>query len=95
MRVAALYDIHGNAPALEAVLADVSGSGADMIVVGGDVVEGPLPVETLALLDAVAAPLVWVRGNCDRDPSEWVRQRVAEGTRCVAGGVTHDGHDRR
>ena len=76
MKVAALYDIHGNVPALEAVLADVSGSGADMIVVGGDVVEGPLPAETLTVLDAVAAPLVWVRGNCDRDPSEWVRQRV-------------------
>jgi putative phosphoesterase len=78
VRVAALYDIHGNARALEAVLADVSGSGADVIVVGGDVVEGPLPAETLTLLDAVAAPLVWVRGNCDRDPSEWVRQRVAK-----------------
>jgi putative phosphoesterase len=76
VKVAALYDIHGNVPALEAVLADVSGSGADMIVVGGDVVEGPLPTETLTVLDAVAAPLVWVRGNCDRDPSEWVRQRV-------------------
>jgi putative phosphoesterase len=78
VRVAALYDIHGNAPALEAVLADVSASGADIIVVGGDVVEGPLPAETLALLDAVSAPLVWVRGNCDRDPSEWVRERIAK-----------------
>ena len=61
VRVAALYDIHGNLPALEAVLADVSGSGADTIVVGGDVVEGPLPAETLKLLDAVSVPLVWVR----------------------------------
>ncbi len=78
VRVAALYDIHGNLPALEAVLADVSGSGADIIVLGGDVVEGPLPAETLTVLDAVAAPLVWVRGNCDRDPSEWVRRRVAK-----------------
>ncbi len=78
MRVAALYDIHGNARALEAVLADVPGSGADLIVVGGDVAEGPLPVETLELLDAVEVPRVWVRGNCDRDPSEWVRQRVGE-----------------
>ena len=68
MRVAALYDIHGNAPALEAVLADVSGSGAELIVVGGDVVEGPLPMETLELLDAVVVPLVWVRHhqNIDR-----------------------------
>jgi putative phosphoesterase len=79
VRVAALYDIHGNAPALEAVLADVSGSGADIIVVGGDVVEGPLPAQTFTVLDAVAAPLVWVRGNCDRDPSEWVRERVPKG----------------
>ena len=78
MRVAALYDIHGNAPALEAVLADVPASGADIVVVGGDVVEGPLPVQTLAALDAVSVPLLWVRGNCDRDPSEWIRARVAE-----------------
>ncbi len=78
MRVAALYDIHGNAPALESVLADVPGSGADLIVVGGDVVEGPQPAETLELLEAIARPLVWVRGNCDRDPSEWVRERVGE-----------------
>ena len=78
MRVAALYDIHGNVPALESVLADVPASGADLIVVGGDVVEGPQPAETLELLDAIALPLVWVRGNCDRDPSAWVRERIAE-----------------
>ena len=67
----------------------------DLIVVGGDVVEGPLPVETLELLDAVEVALVWVRGNCDRDPSEWVRERVGEGTGCLARRVTHDRHDRR
>jgi len=78
VRIAALYDIHGNARALEAVLADVPGSGADLIVVGGDVVEGPQPAETLELLDAVELPRVWVRGNCDRDPSEWVRERVGQ-----------------
>jgi predicted phosphodiesterase len=78
VRVAALYDIHGNAPALRAVLADVPGSGAELVVVGGDVVEGPLPMETLELLDAAVVPLVWVRGNCDREPSEWVRERVGE-----------------
>jgi putative phosphoesterase len=78
VRVAALYDIHGNVPALESVLAELPGSDADLIVVGGDVVEGPQPVETLELLDAIAQPLVWVRGNCDRDPSDWVRERVGE-----------------
>ena len=39
-RVAALYDVHGNLPALEAVLAEVD---ADTILVGGDVALGPMP----------------------------------------------------
>jgi Icc-related predicted phosphoesterase len=41
MRVAALYDIHGNLPALEAVLQDIRQANVDQIVVGGDVVPGP------------------------------------------------------
>ena len=43
MRVAALYDVHGNLPALEAVLADPRCKAADAIVCGGDLVAGPLP----------------------------------------------------
>ena len=50
MRVAALYEIHGNLPALEAVLEDVARARADQIVIGGDVVPGPMPRETLARL---------------------------------------------
>ena len=50
MRVAALYDIHGNLPALEAVLEDIACVGADRVVVGGDVVPGPMPRETLVRL---------------------------------------------
>ena len=42
VRVAALYDVHGNLPALEAVLADVEARGVDEIVVGGDVLWGPV-----------------------------------------------------
>ena len=76
MRVAALYDIHGNAPALEAALAGVGAAGVDAVVVGGDVVEGPQPAETLRLLGAIELPILWVRGNCDREPSEWVTQRL-------------------
>jgi putative phosphoesterase len=76
VRVAALYDIHGNAPALRASLVDAIDLGVDAIVVGGDVVEGPQPVKTLQLLDAVEIPLLWVRGNCDRAPSEWVTERL-------------------
>ncbi len=46
MRVAALYDVHGNLPALEAVLAEVPDDAA--IVSGGDVFSGPMPAETSA-----------------------------------------------
>ena len=44
MRVAALYDIHGNLPALEAVLADVERAAPDLVVTGGDVASGPIPM---------------------------------------------------
>ena len=66
MRVAALYDIHGNLPALEAVLDEVRAAGVDAIVVGGDVVPGPLPRETLACLSGLDLPVHYLRGNGDR-----------------------------
>jgi len=66
MRVAALYDIHGNVPAFDAVLADVERAGVDRIVIGGDVVPGPLPVETLERVRALGDRAVLVRGNGDR-----------------------------
>jgi len=62
VRVAALYDVHANLPALEAVLAEVD---ADTILVGGDVALGPMPNETLALLRGRGA--IFIRGNCDRE----------------------------
>jgi putative phosphoesterase len=66
MRVAALYDVHGNLPALEAALADVERSGADTILVGGDVASGPFPAETLSLLLSLGDRVRYVRGNADR-----------------------------
>ena len=63
MRVAALYDIHGNLPALEAVLEDVRGANVDQIVVGGDVVPGPMPRETLARLLDLDLPTHFIHGN--------------------------------
>jgi putative phosphoesterase len=63
MRVAALYDIHGNLPALEAVLHDVCRAEVDQVVVGGDVVLGPMPRETLARLLDLDVPVQFIRGN--------------------------------
>ena len=63
MRIAALYDIHGNLPALEAVLRDVRALHVDHVVIGGDVVPGPMPRETLGLLFALDIPATFITGN--------------------------------
>jgi predicted phosphodiesterase len=63
MRVAALYDIHGNLPALDAVLDEVRHIGVDRIVVGGDVLPGPMPRETMARLLALEIPTQFIYGN--------------------------------
>jgi putative phosphoesterase len=65
MRVAVLADIHGNLPALEAVLADVALTDADLLMICGDVASGPLPIETLDVLRALHRAR-FVRGNADR-----------------------------
>jgi predicted phosphodiesterase len=65
-RVAVLSDIHGNLPALEAVLADVEQTGVDLIILNGDLADGPFPVETLELLAGLGERARWVRGNGDR-----------------------------
>jgi putative phosphoesterase len=67
MRVAALYDIHGNLPALEAVLRDVRRAKVDHVVVGGDVFPGPMAPETLDCLRALDIPVQFIRGNGDRE----------------------------
>ncbi len=86
MRVAALYDVHGNRNALDAVLAEVPDDAA--IVVGGDVAVGPWPQETVDRLRALGDRAKWIRGNADRelnanevglappDVIEWVRARL-------------------
>jgi predicted phosphodiesterase len=86
MRVAALYDIHANAGALRAVLAEVALEHVDLIVVGGDVVPGPLPAEALALLRALGDRAVFVRGNGDR----WVVDAFDRGA-TPAPGEEHPG----
>ncbi len=65
MRVALLSDIHGNLPALEAVLADVERENVDAIVVPGDTISGPWAPEVFDRL--VGLDAAFVRGNADRE----------------------------
>jgi putative phosphoesterase len=85
--VAALYDVHGNLPALEAALAEVPQDAE--ILVGGDVAAGPYPSETLERLRSLGDRVHWIRGNADRELTpgeeglapgeviEWVRSRLS------------------
>jgi len=81
VRVAALYDVHGNMPALEAVLSEVDEERVDAIVSGGDVLWGPSQAECMALLRD--AGVLFLSGNCERDVLEgrsdsarWCRDRL-------------------
>jgi predicted phosphodiesterase len=66
VRIAALYDIHGNLPALDAVLQELQQHDVDLIVVGGDVLPGPMPQETMARLLDLDVPTRFIHGNGDR-----------------------------
>jgi nicotinate (nicotinamide) nucleotide adenylyltransferase len=83
VRVAALYDVHGNAPALEAVLADLGD--VDAVVFGGDLIWGAWPRECVELARSLGERAHFVRGNMDRSVFEcdmpsmhWVRERLTE-----------------
>lgn len=67
MRLAALFDIHGNLPALEAVLAEVRAIGVDHVVIGGDVLPGPMPRECLDVVLDLEIPTDFIIGNGDRE----------------------------
>ena len=70
-RVAALYDVHGNLPALEAVLAEAAE--VDLLVVGGDVVAGAFVAEVVERLRAEGDRARWLRGNAERELREGER----------------------
>jgi putative phosphoesterase len=64
--LACLYDVHGNLPALDAVLADAREQGAERFVLGGDyALFGGWPAETVTRLRGLERA-VWIRGNVDR-----------------------------
>jgi putative phosphoesterase len=66
-RVAVLADIHGNLPALSAVLAEPDVVAADAVVLLGDIALGPMPAQTLEVLAGLGERAVWVHGNCERE----------------------------
>jgi predicted phosphodiesterase len=65
VRVAAISDIHGNLPALEAVLREVDAAAPDIVLVCGDVASGPMPAEAIDVLRRLEHAR-FVRGNADR-----------------------------
>ena len=67
MPVAAIYDIHANLPALEAVVREIRRASVDQIVVGGDVFPGPMPLETIEYLLKLDMPVRFIQGNGDRE----------------------------
>jgi putative phosphoesterase len=67
MKIAALYDIHGNLPALNAVLEELKEVQPDLIIVGGDIVPGPMPAQTVERLLQLGDQARFIRGNGDRE----------------------------
>lgn len=94
MRVAVVSDVHGNLPALEAVLAEIEREGVDLVVSGGDVGMGPMPAECVDALLALDRVL-WVRGNADREAvperyeelARWVAERLGPERRQLLAGA--------
>ena len=80
MRVAALADVHGNAPALAAVLMEVERDAPDLVVFCGDLTWGSLPGETIELVRTLEIPVRFVRGNAERALLELQAGEVAEPT---------------
>jgi putative phosphoesterase len=102
MKIAALYDIHGNLPALNAVLEELDSVQPDLIVLGGDIVFGPMPRQTLERLGQLGDRVRAVRGNGDREivmvydgqplhPD--MSEKVREEARWVAGQLTRAQRD--
>jgi diadenosine tetraphosphatase ApaH/serine/threonine PP2A family protein phosphatase len=85
--LALLYDVHGNLPALDAVIADAQAAGADRWVLGGDyALFGGWPVETVARLGELE-PATWIRGNGERwtaDPDAAPENPVVPGAIAAA-----------
>jgi predicted phosphodiesterase len=89
-----LYDMHGNLPALDAVLTDARERGADRFLLGGDYAAfGAWPLETVVRLqEELGGPGTWIRGNWERwqadpaaVPDDTVLQAAADDVRTALG----------
>jgi putative phosphoesterase len=105
VRVAALYDIHGNLPALEAVLAEIEEIRPDVVLVGGDMALGPFPRETIERLGSLGEQVRFIRGNADRvlvepagdsagpspwpERQAWTRTQLTDEQRKLLAGLSH------
>ncbi|WKA56616.1 metallophosphoesterase family protein [Planococcus shixiaomingii] len=69
-RVAAIYDIHGNLAALDAVLADIEKCRIDAIIVGGDLAWGPQPAMVMSRLMSLKGNVHFIKGNADGEVAE-------------------------
>jgi diadenosine tetraphosphatase ApaH/serine/threonine PP2A family protein phosphatase len=91
--LALLYDVHGNLPALEAVLEDAAAAGAERFLLGGDyALFGAWPAETVARLEALRGA-TWIRGNGERwtaDPGEAPLEPIREAARACAQALGED-----
>jgi putative phosphoesterase len=67
MKIATLYDIHGNLLALQATLAEIEPVHPDLLLVGGDIVSGPMPRAVLERLLEFGERVRFIRGNADRE----------------------------
>ncbi len=94
MKIAAIYDIHGNLPALDAVLQEIDQAHPDLVLVGGDVAGGPMPRATIERLMSLGERAQFIRGNDDRylvdcfdgiPPDPQAPAEVQEITRWAAG----------
>jgi diadenosine tetraphosphatase ApaH/serine/threonine PP2A family protein phosphatase len=87
MTLAILYDVHGNLPALEAVLDDAVAAGATRFLLGGDyALFGAWPAETVARLEALRGA-TWIRGNGERwtaDPPQAPQEPIRQAARACA-----------
>jgi len=84
MKIAAIYDIHANPMALKAVLAEIENNDADLIIVGGDVVSGPMPLETLRLLQNVTIPIKYILGNAESEVIRYLNGEEINGLSEIA-----------